>query len=35
MHFEPVKESRQRSVVVIYSYFEDSVFTAVEKDANF
>ena len=30
-----VKKSRKRSDFVIYSYFKDSVFTAVKRDAKF
>ena len=33
MHFMAVKKSRKRCGFVIYSYFEDSAFTAVKRDA--
>ena len=33
MHFMAVKKSRKRSGFVIYSYFEDSAFTAVKREA--
>ena len=33
MHFMAVKKSRKRSGFVIYSYFKDSAFTAVKRDA--
>ena len=35
MHFKRVKKSRKLSDFVIYSYFKDSVFTAVKRDAKF
>ena len=35
MPFMAVKKSRKRSGIVIYSYFKDSPFTAVKRDAKF
>lgn len=35
MHFTAVKKSRKRSGFVIYSYFKDSAFKAVERHAKF
>ena len=35
MHFMVVKKSRKRSGFFIYSYFKESVFTAVKRDAKF
>ena len=33
MHFMAVKKSRKRSGIEIYSYFKDSAFIAVKRDA--
>ena len=33
MHFMAVKKSRKRSGFVIYSYFNDSAFTVIKRDA--
>ena len=33
MHFMAEKKSRKRSCVVIHSYFKDSTFSAVKRDA--
>ena len=35
MHLMAVKKSRKRSGFVIYSYFKDSEFAAVKRDAKF
>ena len=35
MHFMAVKKSRKRSGFFIYSYFKESAFTAVKRDAKF
>ena len=35
MHFMSLKKSRKRSGFVIYSYFKDKAFAAVERGANF
>ena len=35
VHFKAVKKLRKRSGFVIYSYFKDSAFTVVERDAKF
>ena len=35
MYFMAVKKSKKRSDFVIHSYFEDSTFTAVKRDAKF
>ena len=35
MHFMAVKKSRERSGFFIYSFFKESAFTAVKRDAKF
>ena len=35
MHFMAVKKSRKRCGFLIYSYFKESAFTAVKRDAKF